>query len=318
MNPNKLRIFSWLQEESLLPVFNSFNDPILSLNLESKFNDFSIHSDKLESVLEQAIPKAFQKLAVQHATAALGEEKSSFLSTWQPKLRITIPDASQDLVTSDVELDTIPYASQDLFTSNVEVDLPYSYPEAFNMTHASAEARFNALAPRFNTNGFDLFNLQEVMVSSSNMIDERVFTGIRYWDSMQNYNDYRTAVINFSTLFIGLQGSDLNFLMDYTNWDETGALFLFLKFLIPKLGPFLSARLILPLYKPGAFIDFLEAAIYESQRHTARSMWQNSVNERGVWATWYDSATREADAWEAAHREAVEWARRAAERGAAA
>jgi hypothetical protein len=209
MNPNKFRIFSWLQEES--PVFNYVDDSILSLNLD-KFNDFSIHSYNLESVLEQAIPKAFQKLAVQHATAALGEEKSSFLSTWQPKLRITIPDASQDLVTSDVELDTIPYASQDLFTSNVELDLPYSYPEAFNMTHASAEARFNAIAPRFNTNGPDLFNLQEVMVRNANMID-----AIRCWDSMQNYNDYHTAVINFSTLFIDLQASDLNFLMDYTN-----------------------------------------------------------------------------------------------------
>jgi len=208
MNPNKFRIFSWLQEEP--PVFNYVDDSILSLNLD-KFNDFAIHSANLESVLEQAIPKAFQKLAVQHATAALGEEKSSFLTTWQPKLRITIPDASQDLVTSDVELDTIPYAS-DLFTSNVEVDLPFSYPEAFNMTHASAEARFNALAPRFNTNGSDLFNLQKVMVRNANMSD-----AMRCWDSIQNYNDYNQAVINFSTLFIGLQASDLNFLMDYTN-----------------------------------------------------------------------------------------------------
>jgi hypothetical protein len=31
----------------------------------------------------------------------------------------------------------------------------------------------------------------------------------------------------------------------------------------------------------------------------ARSMWQDSVNQRGFWATWYDSATREADAREA-------------------
>jgi hypothetical protein len=73
----KLKLFSWLQEESLLPVFNSFDDPISCLNLESKFNDFSNHSDNLELVLEQAIPKAFQKLAVQHATAALDEENLS-------------------------------------------------------------------------------------------------------------------------------------------------------------------------------------------------------------------------------------------------
>ena len=192
MKPDKFRIFSWLQEEP--PVFNYVDDSVLSLNLD-KFNDFSIHSKNLESVLEQAIPKAFQKLAVQHSTAALGEEKSSFLSTWQPKLRITIPDASQDLVTSDVE-----------------VALPFSYPEAFNMTHASAEARFHALAPRFNINESDLVNLQNVMVRNANMSN-----AIRCWDSIQNYNDYRSAVINFSTLFIGLQASDLNFLLDYAN-----------------------------------------------------------------------------------------------------
>ena len=215
MTPTKLRIFSWLQEEPLLPGFNSLDDPIL----KSKFNDFSIHSNNLESVLEQAIPKACQKLAVQHATAALEEEKSSFLSTWQPKLRITIPYDNPDLFTSNDELDTIPYASRDLFTSNdeLDLDLPYSYPEAFNMNHASAETRFNALAPRFNTNGPDLCNLQEVMLSNANMTNDRVFTGIRCWDSMRNYNDYHAAVTNFSTLFSDLQDSDLIFLMDYTN-----------------------------------------------------------------------------------------------------
>jgi hypothetical protein len=262
MVSNKLKLFSWLQEEPLLP--NSFDDPIARFNLESKFNDFSVHSDNLEVVLEQAIPKAFQKLAVQHATAALEEENLSFLSTWQPKLRVTVPDG-----TSNVELDTIPYASQDLFTSNVD---PYSYPEAFNMTHASGHSRFNALATRFNTNE-PPFNLQEVLLSNANMIDEHVFTGIRYWDSIQNYSDYLTAVIKFSTLFVGLNANDLNFLMDYTNLDETGALFLSLKFLTPKLGPFLSSRLILPLYKPGAFITFLENSIhYEARQHMTRSM----------------------------------------------
>lgn len=257
------------------------DDPISSLDLESKFNDFSIHSDNLRLVHEQAVPKAFQKLAVQHATAALGEE-SSFLSTWQPKLRII----SQDSFTSDVEVDTIPFAGQDSFTSNV--DLPYSYPEAFNMTSASAYARFNALATRFNTDGSDLFNLQE---------------GI----------DYHTAVKNFSTLLIGLDGSDLNFLMDYTTLDETKVLFLFLKLL--KLGPFLNSPLILSLYKPGAFIAFLEASIYEARKHMARSMWQNSVNERSAWATWYDSTTIKVDARAAAFMEELE---RARTRGAAA
>jgi hypothetical protein len=253
-NNNKSKIFSWLQlqEES---ISNSFDDPISILDLESKskfnFNDFSIHSDKLEAVLEQAIPKALQKLAVQHATAALGEDQLSFLNTWQPKLRVTVPDASQDL-----------------FTSTFEVDRPYSYPEAFNMTSASAPARFNALATRFNTDGLDLSNLQEIMLSNAN-IDQRVLTAISYWGST---HDYHTAVTNFSTLFIGLLANDLHFLMDYTTLDETGALFLFLKFLTPKLGPFLSSRLILPLYQPGAFIAFLEASIYEARKHMARSM----------------------------------------------
>lgn len=294
-----------LQEDSIVPASNSFDDPISILDLDSKFNDFSTHYDNLQPVLEQAIPKAFQKLAVQHATAALKEDQSSFLSTWQPKLRVIVPDASQDSFTSDVELDTIPYAS----TSNVEVDLPYSYPEAFNMTSASGHSRFNALATRFNTDGLDLSNLQENMLS--NAIDERVFTGISYWGST---HDYHTAVTNFSTLFTGLEGSDLNFLMDYTTLDETGALLLFLKFLTPKLGPFLSSRVILPLYKPGAFIAFLEASIYEARRHMARSMWQNSVNQRGSWATWYDSATRAADARDADFMEELE---RAIRRGAA-
>jgi hypothetical protein len=231
---NKLRLFSWLQE-------NSLDDPISSLNLDSKFNDFSIHYDHLQLVLEQAVPKAVQKLAVQHVTAALDDEKLSFLTTWQPKLRII----SHDPFTSEVEVDTIPYAGQDSFTSNVEVDLPYSYPEAFNMTSASAHARFNALATKFNTDGSALFNLQESI-------------------------DYHTAVKNFSTLLIGLDGSDLNFLMDFTTLDETKVLFLFLKFL--KLGPFLNSRLILPLYKPGAFLAFLEASIYEARKYMSRSM----------------------------------------------
>jgi hypothetical protein len=107
-------------------------------------------------------------------------------------------------------------------------------------------------------------------------------------------------------------------LMDYPNWDETGVLFLSLKFLTLKLGPFLSSRLTLPLYKPGAFIAFLEESIYESRKYMTRSMWQNSVNERSFWATWYDSEAEEADAWEADRIEAEERARRAAERGAAA
>jgi hypothetical protein len=193
---NKLRLFSWLQDESLLPIFNSFDDPISCLNLESKFNDFSNHSDNLELVLEQAIPKAFQKLAVQHATAALKEE-NSFLTSWQPKLRITTPDSSQDL-----------------FISNAD---PYSYPAAFNMTNASAHSRFKALAPRFNTNEPPLSNLQDIMVSNANRMDENVHTGIRYWGSIQNYADYHEAAIKFSTLFNGLDVNDLNFLMDYPN-----------------------------------------------------------------------------------------------------
>jgi hypothetical protein len=49
-----------------------------------------------------------------------------------------------------------------------------------------------------------------------------------------------------------------------------------------------------------------------------RSMWQNFVNERGVWATWYDSATREVDTRDAAYIEALERAIMAAKRGAAA
>ena len=68
-------------------------------------------------------------------------------------------------------------------------------------------------------------------------------------------------VTRFSSILVEFSGADLTFLVKYATMDESGVLLLFHKILYNVLRCVLASQAIIALYKPGAFVGFLQKAI---------------------------------------------------------
>jgi hypothetical protein len=198
---------------------------------------FSAHEAKFRPILEDLLKEANKKIAVLHAKTSVNTDRfdeRSMLSCWQE--------------------------GRDLSTQN---NLFFNWPVA-RINNQSAYARFNCIKEKFTTQP-DLSRIRLEITENAGKIHESLLISKSIWGRLHTHDFYDEMGSRFTTLFTNLNLADLEFLVSYVQWDEHGVLFLFWKYIYCKLGYILSSQLIIAVYKPGAFIEFLNKAVIQAR-----------------------------------------------------
>jgi hypothetical protein len=107
-------------------------------------------------------------------------------------------------------------------------------------------------------------NLEELLQDVANNVEGMQrgdLISANYWDCLHLHPFYDEMVTRVALLFTDLTWGQMEFLTTYAWWDEHGVLFLFWPFILCVLRPVLSAHLLVAVYKPGVFIEFLGKAV---------------------------------------------------------
>jgi hypothetical protein len=83
--------------------------------------------------------------------------------------------------------------------------------------------------------------------------------------NIENLEFYSEMILRFSKLLTHLTSIDQSFLLFFAQYDEKGLLLLCHKLIYGVLKSILASQLIIALYKPGAFITFLERSLQAAQ-----------------------------------------------------
>ena len=198
---------------------------------------FSAHEAKFRPVLDKLLEEANKKIAVLHAKTSVS------ISRFDEKSMLSCGQEGRDLSTQD-----------NLFFNR----------SVARIDHQSAYARFNCLKEKFTTQP-DLGRIRLEINENAGKIHESLLISKTIWGRLDTYDFYDEMASRFSTLFTDLNLADLQFLVSYVQWDEHGVLFLFWKYIYCKLGYILSSQLIIAVYKPGSFIEFLNKAVIKAR-----------------------------------------------------
>lgn len=108
-------------------------------------------------------------------------------------------------------------------------------------------------------------DLQKTMANIGSEITECFRLSSSCFFNIEQLDFYSEMIVRFSTLFTHLTPLDHSFLLFFAEYDEKGLLLLCHRLLYCVLKSVLASQLIIALYKPGAFVTFLEKALQATQ-----------------------------------------------------
>ena len=201
-----------------------------------EFNTFVGHNGSLCNVHTELVDKSVCKLAARHfeATGSNGLwERAELFSSWGHESVVT--DTGADLLRNSLNLLSGP---PNPVVPSLNSDLAFS--------------KLNLMTRSFTSQP----TLLEVQADMTRLVDESLLGCIVPWDAIHSDPMYYTVVISVAALLSRLTLSKLEFLMEYTRWDEPGVLFVMLKYIANKVRSYFL-RFPVSLYPPGCFYQFM-------------------------------------------------------------
>jgi hypothetical protein len=205
---------------------------LITLDSDSTFpekvSNYIFHSTRFSEILPELIKESNQKIASRHLKATFVE--TGGLCDYDPLLR----------------------------WRNLEVNRLFGLFSASD--NRVALSKFNQLEEKF-TEKPDIVGLKNEILNESTDVRKSLLISKQYWGKIETHGFYDEMITRFAKLFANLSMTELSFISYFISMDESGALFLFHKFIYTCLKCKLASQLIVALYKPGAFIAFFDKVV---------------------------------------------------------